>query len=50
MEVLVAYGREHPQGAVPSVAVVEDLEVLDEGVVVGVPSSSRGGNKAGLAP
>ena len=30
MEVLVVYGCEHSEGAVPSVAVVEDLQVFEE--------------------
>jgi hypothetical protein len=30
MEVLVVYGRKGPEGAVPTGAVVEDLEVFEE--------------------
>jgi hypothetical protein len=30
MEVLVVYGRQHPEGAVTSGAVEEDLKVLEE--------------------
>jgi hypothetical protein len=30
MEVLVVYGREHPEGAVRSGAVVEDFQAFEE--------------------